>query len=74
MTVIGFAEDVGVTTVSQDIKEISVNEAIWETRFWLEGAGLVLIEYKTEVVLITKRRKQTSMKIRVGGQKPYTSN
>ena len=68
VTIIGFADDIGVTIVAQDIDEIEVltNEAIFEIRSWLEEAGLTLAEHKTEVVLITKRRKQTSIKIRIG--------
>ena len=54
--------------MAQVIDEIEVltNEAIFEIRSWLEEAGLTLAEHKTEVVLITKRGKQTSIKIRIG--------
>ncbi|CAD7089303.1 unnamed protein product [Hermetia illucens] len=68
VTIIGFADDIGVTIVAQDIDEIEVltNEAIFEIRSWVEEAGLTLAKDKTEVVLITKRRKQTSVKVRIG--------
>ena len=71
---IGFADDIGVTVVARLLEEVELyaNEAVYEIKSWLENAGLQLAEHKTEVVLITKRRKCTSMKIKVGTQTIYS--
>lgn len=41
------------------------NEAFWEIRPQLRSDRLALVEHKMEVVLMTKCRKQTSIKFRV---------
>lgn len=67
VTIIGFAYEIGVTVVGHGIEEIEVfiNEAMFEIRFWLEDAGVTLwFPSETEEALITKRRKQRSLKIR----------
>lgn len=46
--------------------EVLTNEAIFEIRSWVEEASVTLAEHKTKLVLITKWRKQTSIKIRIG--------
>ena len=74
VTTIGFADDIGITVVAkhQDEIEIYANEAIWEINSWLRNSGLSLAEHKTEVVLISKRRKNTTVKIKVGGKTIYS--
>lgn len=56
MTLIVFADDIGMTIVAQDIKKMEVltNEAISEIRSWLEKAGLTLAELKTEKQTFSK--------------------
>lgn len=69
-----YADNFGVNFVVQDIKEIQVliSVAIWETRSWFEDGGLGLAGHKDEIVLITKERKQISIKIRIGEQSIYS--
>lgn len=67
MTIFGFVDEIGVTIVPQDVEEneVPTNEIIFEIRSWFEAADLVRAEHKTKVVLTTKLRKQTSVKIRI---------
>lgn len=39
VTIIGFPDDIGVSIVAQDSKEVKIltNELIWEITSWLEG-------------------------------------
>ncbi|CAD7086205.1 unnamed protein product [Hermetia illucens] len=74
VTTIGFADDIGVTIVAKHLDEIEIyaNEAIWEINSWLKKSGLSLAEHKTELVLISKRRKDTTVKIKVGEKTIYS--
>lgn len=56
-TAIGFAADIGVTI------EVLTNEPIWKIKSWLEDVDFAPAEHETRVVLIPKRRKETSIKI-----------
>lgn len=76
-TVIGFADDIAVTVTARYIEEIELiaNEVIHTIGGWMKNAGLELAEHKTEMVLVTSRRKLENIKVRVGGcevvSKPY---
>lgn len=61
MIIVGFADDIKVTIVAQDIEKVEVHtkEAIFKIKSWLKDASLMLAKNKTKVVLITKRRRQT---------------
>lgn len=63
-----FADDIDMIIVAQDIKEVKIltKEGIREIKHWLEGADLALAKHQTELVVITKRKKWTSTKIRIG--------
>lgn len=60
--------DIGMAIVARLLEDVEpyVNEQDYDIKFWLENAGLSLREHKAEVVLITKGRKNTSMKSKVG--------
>ena len=74
VTTIGFADDIGVTIVAKRLDEIEIyaNETIWEINSWLKKSGLLLAEHKTELVLISKRRKDTTVEIKVGQKAIYS--
>lgn len=42
IAVVGFVDDIRLTKVAQDTKDIKIdtNDAVWEIRSWLEGASL----------------------------------
>lgn len=64
---IRFGNKFGLTNLGfVDEIEIYANETVYDIKSWLENAGLSLTEQKTEVPLSTKRRKSTSLKIKVG--------
>lgn len=67
---IGFADIIGLPVVLRrlDEVEIYVSETVYNVKFWLAIAGISLTERNTEAVLITERRKSTTMKIKVGTQ------
>ena len=66
--VVGFADDIAVVVRDRDLQDLQfhANEAIQTIRDWLTKMGLSLAEQKTEVVLITSRRKIEVAKIRIG--------
>lgn len=68
--IIGFADDIALVIVAKYIHELEAlaNEAIALIRQWLEEARLKLAEHKTEVVLISSRKKIEYMQIQVGDQ------
>lgn len=76
MTTIGFAGDVRITVVPERLGEIKIyaNEAIWQINGWLKTSDLRFAESKTEVVLFSKLRKQTTVKIEVGEQIIYSQS
>lgn len=42
IAVVGFVDDIRLTKVAQDIKEIEIhtNDSVWEIGSWFEGANL----------------------------------
>lgn len=70
VAIIDFTDDIGVTILTSDIKEVNIltNKAIWKLRPWLEGIGQVVAKHKMEAILISKRWKQTLMNAKISEQ------
>lgn len=68
VTSTSFADDIGITILASHVDDVEVhaNEAIWQVKSWLQNAWLALAEHKKVLVLVTKRRKNTSIKIKAG--------
>ncbi|KAG8230696.1 hypothetical protein J437_LFUL014683 [Ladona fulva] len=66
----GFADNLTITTVAKHLEEVKLisSEAIKTIRRWLISVGLQLVDNKTEVVLITSRKKTESLTLTVGHQ------
>lgn len=66
--IVGFADDIAVTVAARfkDEVELISNEVVWTIQKWMKSAGLELAEHKTEVVLVTSRRKRENMRVLVG--------
>lgn len=57
---IGYTDGIGITIVAKRLEA------------WLQNSGLLFDDYKTEVVLMRKRRQETTMKIKIGEQIVYS--
>ena len=68
MSVIGFADDVLVVCVAEDvgILELRFNERLWRAKRWLDSTGLKMAPEKTEALLVTNRRSFQCPKIVFG--------
>ena len=68
-TIVGFADDLAVVVAAKHPEDVEVyaTETVRAVKSWLEKAGLTLADAKTEAVLITKRRKNNTVKVEVGG-------
>ena len=66
--IIGFADDIAlvVTARSKCDLELCANISVMKIRKWLNDKGLSLAEHKTEVVLITNKKKDEVLNITVG--------
>ena len=66
--IVGFTDDIAVVETARDILDVEfyANEAIEIVGNWLKRNGLLLAEQKTEVVLISSRKKIGNIKITVG--------
>lgn len=66
--IIGFADDIVVTISARYLDEVELlaNETMEIINSWMKNAGLELAEHKTEVVLVTGRRKLQNISIKVG--------
>lgn len=66
--VVGFADDIAVLVQSRYLDEVQLyaNETIRIIEGWLTSVNLQLAEHKTEMVLISGRRKRESISIKVG--------
>ena len=69
-TLIGFADDLAVVAIAKHPEDVELyaNEAIHTIKSWLRMAKLDLADEKTEAVLITNRRKNNTVTIRVGNR------
>lgn len=61
VTIIDFADYIVVAPMVGNIEAIGIltSETIRETASYFENAGLTLTKHKTEMILITKRSKET---------------
>jgi len=68
VTIVGYADDIAVVAVAKRIVELrnKSERVIQNIQCWLQQNGLVLAEHKTEMVLLSSRKKVESMSIRVG--------
>jgi Reverse transcriptase (RNA-dependent DNA polymerase)/Endonuclease-reverse transcriptase len=66
--IIGFADDVALVIAAKELEEVELigNEAIKLTKDWIESAGLNIAEHKTEILLVSSRRKIEALKLKVG--------
>lgn len=66
--IIGFADDIAIVVIAKNLKELEAiaNDAVSIVNEWLGSVGLELAEQKTEVLLISGRRKAEAITIRVG--------
>ena len=67
-TTVGFADDVAVVVVGKFLEQVTwiANEAIRTIRQWLTSVGLQLADHKTEVILVTSRKVNETITVRVG--------
>ena len=67
-TTVGIADDVALVVVGKFLEEVTwiANEAIRTIKQWLVSVGLQLADHKTEVVLVTSRKKTETITVRVG--------
>lgn len=66
--VIGFADDVAVVIVANHVEEVVqvASEAVQSIRRWMKTVSLQLVDHKTEVVLVTSRRRKETITLTVG--------
>ena len=68
-TIVGFADDIAIVSVSKTVKKIEeeMNIVIRKVDAWLDAVGLTLAAHKTESVLISGRKIVEKMEVIVGG-------
>ena len=74
-TLVGYADDLALVTVARSGSELTnkINTALVAVTAWLKGKGLQLAPEKTEVVLLSGRRKLTEIEVTVGNNKIRSS-
>lgn len=67
-TVVGFADDIALLIRARFLDEVQLyaNEAISTIKKWLTAMDLSLADHKTELVLISGRKKRETLSIQVG--------
>lgn len=67
-TLISFIDDLAVVVVAKQLQNVELygRETIHATKAWLQMLKQDRVEYKTEAVLITNRRKDNAVKTWVG--------
>ncbi|XP_037959279.1 uncharacterized protein LOC119688683 [Teleopsis dalmanni] len=67
--VVGYADDIAIVVVAKTLDEVARNcsATIAAAKSWLQYSGLELAEHKTEVLLISSRKKIEQLSIKVGG-------
>lgn len=70
-TIVRFADDLTVVVGGENPEDVEIyaNYMMRAVKIWLEKAGLALADEKTEVVLITNRRKKNTANGELGGHK-----
>ena len=68
ITIIGYADDLALVAVGRDAKELTtrIDTAMIRLTDWLEEKKLSIAPEKTEVVLLSGRRKVQEIVIRAG--------
>lgn len=68
-TLVGYADDIALVVVGKQIVdvELTCNDAVTRIQRWLNNAKLELAAQKTEVVLLSSRRRKEHMTVNVGG-------
>lgn len=66
-TFVDFVDDLAVIVTAQYPKDMEVyaKETVISVKSWLETGRLTLVEKKTEMVLIAKRRQKNAIKMEV---------
>lgn len=67
-TIVGFADDVALVITASNMEQAALlaDASIGEVKSWLMSMGLTLAEHKTEAVLITSRKIEEFLTIKVG--------
>lgn len=67
--IIGYADDIAVVVVAKTLPRLQqkCNRLIQRLKSWLQGVGLELADHKTEVLLISSRKKVETIEVHVGG-------
>ncbi|KAK9737563.1 Reverse transcriptase (RNA-dependent DNA polymerase) [Popillia japonica] len=62
VTVVGYADDIAVLISVRDIDaaQLKLNQAMRKIESWMQRHGLSLALHKTEIVILTKRRIETT--------------
>lgn len=71
---VGYADDVAVLIAARDLElaQLKLNQVMRVVNSWMEDHGLSLALNKTEVVILTKKRINTIVPIRVGDEQLET--
>ena len=74
--IIGFADDIAVVVVGKTLQEMAAltERTIGIIKRWLTSSGLELADQKTEMVLISSRKKIEKLEISVGGHRIVSSD
>lgn len=64
---VGYADDVALLIAARDVElaQLKLNQAMRSIHAWMEGHGLSLALNKTEIVVLTKRRINITLPMRV---------
>lgn len=67
---LGFADDLGAGIIARTLEEaqIKLNQVMRRITHWMNAHGLELAEAKTEIVILTKKRIPTILRMEVGSE------
>ena len=65
---VGFADDLAILVTAKHLDEIEMtaNESVEIVKGWMDSVGLALAEQKTEVLLVSGRKKMEKATVKVG--------
>ena len=68
VTIVGYADDIAIVAVAKQIDELRAKceATVNNVKVWLQRKGLELAEHKTEMVLLSSRKRVENITIRVG--------